>query len=43
MENKIDFKKKWEAPSLEKLEVVRTLGGIINGSENGISGGSSGS
>jgi hypothetical protein len=27
MENKIDIKKEWEAPSLEKLEVIKTLGG----------------
>ena len=27
MENKIDIKKEWEAPSFEKLEVIKTLGG----------------
>jgi hypothetical protein len=27
MENKIDIKKEWNTPSLDKLEVIRTLGG----------------
>jgi hypothetical protein len=37
MENKIDIKKEWEAPSLEKLEVIKTLGGDGN-FESGLGG-----
>ena len=34
MENKIDIKKEWEAPSLEELKLTRTLGGDIDDTES---------
>jgi len=33
MENKTDIKKEWETPSLERLDIMKTLGGLANGYE----------
>jgi hypothetical protein len=38
MENKIDIKKEWEAPSFEKLEVIKTLGGGTQSEGYGVAG-----
>jgi hypothetical protein len=37
MENKIDIKKEWKVPSLEKLGVVKTLGGDLSNPEDSLS------
>jgi len=43
MENKIDIKKEWEAPSFEKLEVIKTLGGGTESEGFGVTGADSNS
>ena len=37
MENTKEFKKEWEVPSLEKLGVVKTLGGDLDNPEGDFS------
>jgi hypothetical protein len=34
MENGFDIKKEWNTPSLEKLEVTKTLGGDLDDTES---------